>query len=537
MYDFTIEEIKKKINDVNEYFDPQYFTSLLEHVFQCNIFVFTRARTSKDANLTLPRHSQFFYKRNYDRPCIFIYEHWGLKADTNTYPYCELITSYLVKDLSKTVPVYYNHPYNWTMCENIRKYYDQLRQGYSLNEQIPDTVFHLYDLTEVNDFDIIGQGIDSYGKCRMIVVRIEQSKFVTLLLSPMPPFPVKEVENWTMYTVPVDEAKHIMENKFQIKITKRGVVDNLTKSLTGISGNVTVTILVTDNKNSAIISEIPSTPSIDLTANNLSALSNYIQYKKISRYVVAYLFWLYSNYMSTTQQIELSEESMIAFLDKFIIIDPNFTYTTVNKNFPNITDVPNLTNGVMFNGFLIVKSEETLRRLMYVLRIEAVQKDKLRNYYTRTTIENYYEDITDLDQYQNQVVLQGEKSVQKWIQEIKLTYDLHNSVQINATFPYFFKNNLISDTVWLAQNTSDLFNALKIGKIWKDYGYNPGKNPDQNPSINEEIAENAFTLYAYKNALDINKHVFEKEGSNPNEIKILGYLIQRIPFYTVLLQL
>ena len=59
MYDFSIEEIVKYIANPDIYFSPELFTPLLEHYFNCNIYVFRR--TNRNGKLVLPRHTQAYY--------------------------------------------------------------------------------------------------------------------------------------------------------------------------------------------------------------------------------------------------------------------------------------------------------------------------------------------------------------------------------------------------------------------------------------------------------------------------------------------
>ena len=86
--------------------------------------------------------------------------------------------------------------------------------------------------------------------------------------------------------------------------------------------------------------------------------------------------------------------------------------------------------------------EETLKRLLYVLRLELVrQKNKILNYHSHDTIDNYYMDITDFDHYPFQVILYGDESVDNMIKERGTRqFIIHNKVSPASKTPYFFKN-------------------------------------------------------------------------------------------------
>ena len=54
-------------------------------------------------------------------------------------------------------------------------------------------------------------------------------------------------------------------------------------------------------------------------------------------------------------------------------------------------------------------------------------------------MENYYIDTTDFDEYKDQVLLYGDESILKWIDEVSNKYTLYSTVQPNIIYkPYFF---------------------------------------------------------------------------------------------------
>ena len=180
-------------------------------------------------------------------------------------------------------------------------------------------------------------------------------------------------------------------------------------------------------------------------------INKYNKYKKLGRYITAYLLWLYSKFLHETDK-PVSLGTMFEFQQQHIEIIPNWEYNgSVGKMF----DIDNKV--IMRNKKLIVKSEETLKRLMYVLRINTV---KIPDYYKKAVIENYYEDVTDFDPYQFQIILQGEYSVEKWIDEHNSKNKLRNYIDPDLETPYFFKNSLIGEQIFLAQNTDSQSKAI-----------------------------------------------------------------------------
>ena len=331
----------------------------------------------------------------------------------------------------------------------------------------------------------------------------------------MAPLPLLEVTTWIVTPISGKMAIQVAA-LLNMPITKQNVVNFMSKSYSGMLGNVEVTIPIIATEPDIDIPNFEE--GINYTEIISSRMSDYNLYKKLSRYIVAYMLWLYSSYLYNKEDI-----SMYKFQEKYIKIDPNFVYGHVGKVFSR-------ESGVMSKGQLVVKSTETLKRLMYVLRLE--NKDKILSYHTRTVIENYYSDITDFDQYQTQVILQGEQSVEKWINEhLMKHYELYDSIQLDHDYPYFFKNNLVEDVVWLAQNTDTMDNAIGIWSTWYNEKYNPGYTP-----ISVYGSDYIFSLYSYRNKSDIKKYTVGK-GLIVDTLKIMAYKVNDQTLYTVLLPL
>ena len=67
--------------------------------------------------------------------------------------------------------------------------------------------------------------------------------------------------------------------------------------------------------------------------------------------------------------------------------------------------------------------------------------------------------------------------------------------------PYFFKNKLIKDKIYLAQNTLSIQKAIKISNVWNEGGYNIGGDPKIDET--DEDIDQPFLLFSYKNSKDI----------------------------------
>ena len=197
-----------------------------------------------------------------------------------------------------------------------------------------------------------------------------------------------------------------------------------------------------------------------------SLLTRYNNYKKLTRYITEYMYWLYSRYLHN-KGYEMNLLTIAKFGKTKIKVIKDFKYMPIEQTFKE-------NSSIMRNKRLVVDSTETKKRLLYVLRnyMKRHRKDLL-TYRNRQKINKFYIDLTDFDQYPTQVLLQGKQSVTKWINNQRNIYELYDSVQVDFIKPYFFTNTHIDEDIWLAYNTTTSKEALAIARTWSIEGYNP----------------------------------------------------------------
>lgn len=497
-YDMDISTVRKMISNPEEYLDPKIYTQLLEKYLNCNIFVFTRDQ------MIIPRHIQGYYKYKNKNPCVFIYEHWGSKSNNAQYPQCELIVRW---NTTSTKDSQYMFSYDQEISKSINKLFRLMKKSNSLNKPIKELVFNLGSAT------LVSQKIDSYGKCRQINIEYKE-KPMTLLTFPIAPLAIPENNEQSIHKVSISVALKFISSvkgKLLSQNEHKGIVTELLATI----GNVNISIPV---KDSEILEAIPITNQIGYPATTHSVFQLYNYNKKMARYMIEYTYWLFSRFLLKKNISVITDKLLSDFADSQIVVIPKFEYSYVNKKFSR-------NGGLMKDKKLVVTSEEMLKRLMYTLRLYSLRNAKsLINYHTRRVIQYYYKDITDFDNKPGQVILHGEESIEKWIQENRKSYVLHDSVTIGSRVPYFFQNKLVENIIFLAQNTTSLPQALDIGSTWIRDGYNK--------SVYAKNGTYVYTLYNYKGPNDIQIHSGDGKG-----VKILAYLVADTPFYTVLMDL
>ena len=341
-------EIIRIIKNKKEYINPKLFISLLEEYFKCNIYVFTR---KEGQNIMIPRHIHSYYKDAQDRKCILIYENLGSSANYSVYPRCELIVKWEI-DKKQEENVNYYYPSNSRITKGIKEVFNRITKSYTLNKELNSTIFPIKNL-ELN-----GQYIDSCGKCRAIWF-IYKDSLVTILTSPIQPRVIKEDTTLNIQKISKKLAL-IFVKDMDVVITGQIVQEGILKEIHGLLGNVSIIILVNDSKS---LDNVPIKGNIvSIAENTKSKLNDYNKNKKLARYILEYIYWLFSRYVQEVGDVEDDLTLISSFVNAKIKIINDFKYENISKKF-------SLTSGLFKKGKLIVTNEEMLKRLVYNLRV------------------------------------------------------------------------------------------------------------------------------------------------------------------------
>lgn len=500
MYDKTDQEIMNDISDPRVYFDPKCFINLLEETFRCNIILFNRDEND-DGKMIIPNHTEAYYKNRRNYPYIMVFEHMGTESDHAKYPRCEIICRHITDKKEENIEC--NFPYNNQIGIGLHKVYEKLRKAFALNKYIPEA--------RIGKGQIISQTIDSYGKCRQVNIQ-HKGEVLSLLTTPLQPFNVIQ-EN----VLNKLETKSVFRISSELGIIISGQIldKGVLKELIGIWGNVNVNIPVQDDIK---ISGVPEKISgLSYPPSRISQLSDFSRNEKIAKFTIEYMFWLYSKFIDGE---EPDIESIIVFADETFEIDPYFEYKNINKEL-------SMNSNMLKNGKLVVESEEEIKRLLYVLRLAIVRRrTEIIEYKDRKSIDNFYSDVTDFTAISSQVILEGENSVDNWIQEKRKRNEIFNRICPDKSIPYFFSNkNISSGHIYIAQNTDSFEKALDICQTWNIIGYNPGMDPEK---ISEDEVDE-YTLYSYQSANDIIQY------GKLTEYKVIGYKVGDVSMFTALL--
>ena len=148
--------------------------------------------------------------------------------------------------------------------------------------------------------------------------------------------------------------------------------------------------------------------------------------------------WLYSKYVSemidpdNRTYDDLTNDDFSEFISENIEFDPTFNYEIIRNELSKEND------GIFRDEKLIIKSEETINRLSYVLKHKIVREySKVLDYYMKTNMSDYYMDIDDFDSYPFQTILKGKEFTEKWLNASMQDYELFDTVELKKTTTHF----------------------------------------------------------------------------------------------------
>ena len=486
-FDLSLEDIQKMLNNQNTYLNPKLFSQMLEEYFDCNIFLFN------PSGMFSPRFTQGYYRwPRKNKKCIFIYEHTGSESNSNLlFPQCELIFRWKEGTTDDI-----NYSFDWTepISQLAIKTFEQIIQSYSLSRLISSTVFPL----SLKDAE--GQIIDDFGKTRGI-------KFgsIYVLTDPLPPLKLPEIKD---IPIPVnyDRARAFLD---QHKATKITITSKLT-GLNAILGNVKITIPIEPEKNT----NLPFSKGHYYIQDKKSFMNMYHRNKKLARYLTEYTFWIFSKFLLENKIETIDDDILKTFREEKIIIK-KINYSTILKKFT-------MNCSFLENGKLVISDETTKQRLIYLVKLMTIQDlPTLRDYHKRTVIHHYYVDISDFRQTNNQVILRGIESLEKWIHQDEFDLKLNHSLLIGQTKPYFL---FFMNKVWLVQNANNFTEALTISVNWAKYKINQAAQV-------ENINDYSYRLYNFYNS---NSKLVEK--TEKLNVNVLVYLTNNEKKYSALLE-
>ncbi len=468
MYGESLDNIENYITHTSNYLDPERMIRIVEHVYNCNILLFVKDDKVPLGELIVPRHVYGYctFERDNAKPSIFIFNHSGPSDTKLPYLHCELIisTNNVLQDKSQYSSCWFQDNPVYTFCWSL---YDKLTEYYYGKYPIYPTPTHFAET-----FGIIQQHIDENGKVRLL--RLKSGMIIET--SPLPPFNVpllsndRSLSDWDSIIdfVKRYDLQDIVENSIQNNIQG----DIYPQYIEGWYQNVCKCRLYIKPYNYSAYTQyyIPETISIH---------KQYINNFKVARYLTNWVLYMFSSFLQTKGNVVDIDKTMIKeFVDKYILV---FDFEYDAEDIPDRFDIKEVEGKLMKNGRIICNSMETLKRLLYQLRL-FIERDRsnVATFYTRKNMDSYYLSEDDFTKYPNEYIVYYNSEIMNQtlpslVDEHSAQRQLYNTPPIGYD-PYFLKNTQINDSVVLSQNTETIEQAAVTSFLWSTKGYNAYDN-------------------------------------------------------------
>ena len=475
------EQIREYFNNQTKtYMIPNKTIKLCEQIYNCKIIVFSRSKNEKDAVLCLPYHDLVYLYEKFDnKKIVLIYEHYG-KEFTLKYPKCELIVRYESLDEG----TYDNFSGNFS--KNLYKFYTSLVSQYYFsifNKQL--NTINSFDLLELKKLKPTYQIIDNYGKARGIIINK-----IILLSDPFPPIDTKSLYiegNHHSKIYKNNDLAQVMEfiNGKDIHIESQIIINQKLKEINVKISGIIFTIKVNtkdiniDNVKEDIIEKYPSI---------YQDIDNIVYLKRLAFIISEYFSYYYSCYLKETNK-SLSIESIKSFVkNKVNVINEKFNYDIPDN--PLISKEILDKNKFTLNDKFIVENMETLRRLIYTLRVKMLNNtNNLINYYKSKQVYNFYKDIGSLSKNSDNIIINNISDLQKIDNKVYEKIDTESD-------QFFVHNSLINnDNPVLLKKSFNKDEAFSISSNWIKYN-KVSLYEDEHPIQNR-------ILYLYRSQFDI----------------------------------
>ena len=405
LFGYSDENIKDILLDENQYIDPSYFISLVEHKYDCNIFIYKLSDENPHGSIVIPRFSQTYLPKDIseNRSSVFIIK----KSTEKLYgTQCEIMVKY---DGSKRFSfVFQNDPI-------INKAIQVFYEATTISSVNPKTFSYYTPIKFSGELfnKVKSQYIDNSGKTRMLTYE----NGLCLMTSPLPPLnkPIDKNINPIDIDLAIDFIKtkklcitmqdgDASEKKIQGLWVEPRHSKNIGISYGYIPVNIGYALKKTKSNSNLICSGDSKNMYIDFTpvflndplrTDDESVLKKYNKIRKIAEFLKQYTLFQYSldpkSFGKDTFIINPKHEYNIESLDKRLVFNTSVMYQ---------------------KGKLIVPSDKVKNHLINYLRVQLINDySDVMSYSERIIVKNYYRTLSDFRKVSNQFIFIDKRSL------------------------------------------------------------------------------------------------------------------------------
>ena len=509
LFDKSTDDIKKmltsdlfdKFTDAltfkDAFLDPIFFKQLFEEIYDCHIIVFNQTgielcRTAKTLIPLKPKKEVIM---------ILVIE---VKSG---YPRCERLT-HRIK----------------TSKEPKGTFSTEICVPYILNAErrmIDSFIGNQNIISDSLNKDVFSQQIiNSFGKTAAYITK--KGRYFIYLDAPCVPTDTPVGTRFNVYDVKktIDDIRKI----FLIQDTKQIIAGNVIEALE-FTTTLGIVFFVPVNHTPIVPDLQISTRKIIIPRFPGSVINKFTYNQKIARYLREFMYFMFSEYVNKKSITSLDINIIERFVKECIVVDEKFEYKiSTSKTFGGENEKVFLTG----DRKLKVQSNELLKRLVFCLRVEIVQRhQEIFEYYKRTHIENFIVDINDFDQHRRQIILDGREAFTQYIDQKSSVHPIVHRVLPTTKETYFFSNVLIDDEIYIAKNADNLDDVVSVIAHFRENGV-----ISDTPGIRTAVYAD---VYEYFSEIEIVKSS-DQDVIN-NNYKLLTYNYDGEQYYTVLIKL
>lgn len=491
MYDMDLNSMREYLLptfDSPSYLDPLRVIRLLELVYNCNVLVFTKEKTTP-GKLAIPYHTHGYcaYVRDEGRPSVFIYCHEGGEMDRLDCPQCELIVP-VIDGEAKTV---WEHDITNPIYRYAWRQYDQqidMYFGKFKNTSVPMS-------TLLDEFAIVGQAFDAYGKVRYLVLDGD----IYIETSPIAPLPVDIVDQVDFKLLELDinfVTQFIQAHK--LSSVSHHTLEGRTRYVTALFyGCIQFTFYVDDY------------------LSRTSLCRNFEEQSRIARYATNWIQWLFSKYCYVNNLSVGGDARILStFVDRYTQINLSVRYNLDQVNELFAKDQSGLVQRRREDNIVLVcSSEEMLRRLSFQLELMIERRPEyIATFHERRTMDRFYTNVADFTRYANETLFEYHPGVDGFslLSRIRPPHHTLHLYPPDTQRPFFFRNRTITNgQVTLCQNVSTLHEAYNKLTLWETQHYNGdqqivyGKHPYYLLALQRQTGQVAAYLVDARSKRDV----------------------------------
>ena len=453
LYDKSVDEIMEimKTGDLR----ATWFVNVLERLYDCNIYIFT---DEDEGILRVPDHKMQYYKLEpKKKDVILVYQHWGSEINTPQFPRCELM---IVTDRDNPKNRQIRFAYNTDVAMKVSQVFMDMIKKYTISEELKPI--------SIRRIPVLYQDVDMYGKCRMVCTEMDDNK-MTIMLPPCPPF-LGSIDKTIVRAHLSDIMKFVGRYKLTI-IQQRKNKENKLVELVVSLGTINGVILVGDDDAYLDSKVALGSPQFETYYDNKAApLQDEIRLEKTARILRDVALWELSRYIADR---DATRETLEQFaVEKFKIVN-DVTYE-IDKMEPRFEDK---SNKMISDGLVVVPNYRVQQRLVYYLgMVYDTSPHKLRSYKDLDTIPSFFSNVTDFHPATGEYILGSKSAVNNLLTTNKRDagWKVVDHILKNTEQTYFFKNHLVGDLMFYAQNAHSYMHANYIVNTLRTTGINPG---------------------------------------------------------------